>query len=49
MYLKAFYGICQGEIVAGLDILFDTLQRLDVSLVPDKKYVSSQVDYKLLV
>ena len=37
VYLRAFYQLCHHEIVNALDDFFDTLQRLEVSLVPDYK------------
>lgn len=39
VYLRAFYQLCHHEILNALDNFFDTLQRLEVSLVPDYKYV----------
>ncbi|XP_064390459.1 DENN domain-containing protein 3-like [Halichondria panicea] len=45
LYLGAYYSICQGEIISGLDILFDTLQRVDVNLVPDKKSLQVVLKY----
>lgn len=40
VYLRAFYQLCHHEILNALDNFFDTLQRLEVSLVPDYKYVN---------
>ena len=40
VYLRAFYQLCHHEILNALDNFFDTLQRLEVSLVPDCRYIT---------
>ena len=42
VYLRAFYQLCHHEILNALDNFFDTLQRLEVNLVPDYKYVKQK-------
>ena len=45
VYLRGFYQLCHHEILNALDNFFDTLQRLEVSLVPDCRYVHVYVDF----
>lgn len=43
VYLRAFYRICQRDFLEALDDFYDTLQRLEIQLVPGPKTIAAVV------